>query len=57
MSSQAAFAPMANSPDVQEEMATFEEYEASLINRSSDKMSRKRLMYDSLSRRNSRKLT
>ena len=57
MSSQAAFAPMASSPDVQEEMATFEEYDASLTDRSSDKMSRKRLIYDSVSRRQSRKLS
>jgi Ca-activated chloride channel homolog len=57
MSSRAAFAPMASSPDVQEEMATFDEYDASLTDRSSDKMSRKRLIYDSVSRRQSRKLS
>jgi hypothetical protein len=38
-------------------MATFEEYDASLTDRSSDKMSRKRLIYDSVSRRQSRKLS
>jgi Ca-activated chloride channel family protein len=57
MSSHVAFAPMASSEDVQEEMALFVEYEDSLADRSSDKMSRKRLMYDSVSRRNSRKLS
>lgn len=55
--SQAAFAPMASSADVQDEMATFEEYNQALADRASDKMSRKRLIYDSLSRRNSRKLS
>jgi Ca-activated chloride channel homolog len=57
MSSRAAFAPMASSPDVKEEMALLEEYDESLTDRSSDKMSRKRLMYDSVSRRQSRKLS
>lgn len=57
LSSQAAFAPMASSPDVQEEMATFAEYDQSLTDRASDKMSRKRLIYDSLLRRQSRKLS
>jgi Ca-activated chloride channel family protein len=57
VSSQMAFAPMASSADVQAEMATFEEYDESLTDRSSDKMSRKRLLYDSMSRRQSRKLS
>ena len=57
IASAAAFAPMASSADVQEEMATFDEYAQSLTDRSSDKMSRKRLVYDSLSRRQSRKLS
>lgn len=57
VSSAVAFAPMENSRDVQEEMAAFYEYDESLTDRSSDKMSRKRLMYDSVSRRNSRKLS
>jgi Ca-activated chloride channel family protein len=57
VSSQAAFAPMAGSADVQEEMARLAEYDDSLTDRSSDKMSRKRLMYDSVSRRQSRKLS
>jgi Ca-activated chloride channel homolog len=55
--SHVAFAPMAASPDVQEEMAAFYEYDDTLSDRSSDKMSRKRLLYDSVSRRNSRKLS
>jgi Ca-activated chloride channel family protein len=57
VASKAVFAPMASSPDVQDEMARLEEYDESLSNRSSDKMSRKRLMYDSVSRRQSRKLS
>lgn len=57
LASAAAFAPMASSADVQEEMATFDEYAQSLSDRSSDKMSRKRLIYDSLLRRQSRKLS
>ena len=57
LSSQAAFAPMRECADVQAEMATFEEYDQSLTDRSSDKMSRKRLLYDSVSRRQSRKLS
>jgi Ca-activated chloride channel family protein len=57
MSSQVAFAPMSDSPDVQEELSLLEDYHTSLTDRSSDKMSRKRLIYDSLSRRRSRKLS
>jgi Ca-activated chloride channel family protein len=57
ISSQVAFAPMASSADVQDEMRVFEEYDESLSERSSDKMSRKRLLYDSVSRRQSRKLS
>jgi Ca-activated chloride channel family protein len=56
-SSAQAFAPMASSLDVQEEMLRLAEYEGSLGDRSSDKMSRKRLMYDSVSRRRSQKLS
>jgi Ca-activated chloride channel family protein len=55
--SHVAFAPMRSSGDVQAELATFEEYDESLTDRSSDKMSRKRLLYDLISRRNSRKLS
>lgn len=55
--SEMAFAPMESSWDVQAEMASFEEYDNTLTDRSSDKMSRKRLLYDSVSRRNSRKLS
>jgi hypothetical protein len=55
--SQAAFAPMASSPDVQDEMSAFEEYNQNLADRSSDKMSRKRMIYDAISRRTSRKLS
>jgi|ERR1044071_416326 Ca-activated chloride channel family protein len=54
--SHVAFAPMADSGDVRAEMAAFEEYHETLSERSSDKMSRKRLLYDLISRRNSRKL-
>jgi Ca-activated chloride channel family protein len=57
MASHVAFAPMASSGDVQAEMASFEEYHTTLADRSSDKMSRKRLLYDSVARRNSRKLS
>lgn len=54
--SHVAFAPMADSGDVQEELSSFEEYYENLNERSSDKMSRKRMLYDLISRRNSRKL-
>lgn len=57
VSSQAAFAPMSDSRDVQAEMSSFDEYHRTLSDRSSDKMSRKRLLYDLISRRNSRKLS
>jgi Ca-activated chloride channel family protein len=57
LASHAAFAPMKSSLDVQQEMAAFDEYDESLTDRSSDKMSRKRLIYDSLLRRSSRKLS
>lgn len=57
MSSRAAFAPMAEEADVQDEMRVFAEYDNSLSDRSSDKMSRKRLMYDLISRRRSKKLS
>lgn len=56
-SSAAAFAPMKSAPEVQEEMNLFAEYDDSLNNRSSDKMSRKRLLYDLVSRRRSQKLS
>jgi Ca-activated chloride channel family protein len=55
--SEAAFAPMAASPDVQDEMRVFDEYHDTLSDRSADKMTRKRLIYDSVSRRRSRNLT
>jgi Ca-activated chloride channel family protein len=55
--SEQSFAPMAGSSDVREEMDMLLEYESSLGDRSSDKMSRKRLMYDSVSRRRSQKLS
>ncbi len=54
--SHVAFAPMADSGDVQAELSSFEEYYENLNERSSDKMSRKRMLYDLISRRNSRKL-
>ncbi len=54
--SHVAFAPMADSGDVREEMSSFQEYYENLNERSSDKMSRKRMLYDLISRRNSRKL-
>jgi Ca-activated chloride channel homolog len=57
LASEVAFAPMAHSGDVQAEMSSFEEYDESLTDRSSDKMSRKRLIYDSIARRTSRKLS
>jgi Ca-activated chloride channel family protein len=52
-----AFAPMAACADVKDEMRVFEEYDQALSDRSSDKMSRKRLMYDLISRRRSKKLS
>ncbi len=55
--SHVAFAPMADSGDVQAELSSFEEYYENLNERSSDKMSRKRMLYDLISRRNSRKLS
>ncbi|HKR01470.1 MAG TPA: VWA domain-containing protein [Pyrinomonadaceae bacterium] len=57
MSSEASFSPMRESADVQDEMRVFEEYHQTLTDRSSDKMSRKRLIYDALSRRRSKKLS
>jgi Ca-activated chloride channel family protein len=56
-SSAQAFAPMASSPVVREEMDLLYDYENSLGDRSSDKMSRKRLKYDAESRRRSQKLS
>ncbi len=56
-SSRAAFAPMQSAPEVQEEMNRFAEYDDSLNSRASDKMSRKRLLYDLVSRRRSQKLS
>ncbi|HWS99895.1 MAG TPA: VWA domain-containing protein [Pyrinomonadaceae bacterium] len=56
-SSRAAFAPMQSAPEVKEEMNLLAEYDDSLNNRSSDKMSRKRLLYDLVSRRRSQKLS
>lgn len=52
-----ACAAMPASAQVQEELELFEEYDRSLSERSSDKMSRKRLMYDQISRRRSQKLS
>jgi Ca-activated chloride channel family protein len=57
IASHVAFAPMASSEDVAAELASLEEYHTTLADRSSDKMSRKRLIYDTLARRNSRKLS
>jgi hypothetical protein len=56
-SSHAAFAAMPASAETQEEMNLFAEYDSSLGDRSSDKMSRKRLLYDLASRRRSQKLS
>jgi hypothetical protein len=55
--SHVAFAPMASSGDVRAEMEAFEEYHNTLSDRSSDKMSRKRLLYDSVARRSTKKLS
>ncbi|HKQ52189.1 MAG TPA: VWA domain-containing protein [Pyrinomonadaceae bacterium] len=55
--SRAVFAAMPSSPEAQEEMNRFAEYDDSLSDRSSDKMSRKRLLYDLVSRRRSQKLS
>jgi Ca-activated chloride channel family protein len=55
LASELSFAPMASSADVREEMDMLREYDESLTDRSSDKMSRKRLLYDSISRRRSQK--
>jgi Ca-activated chloride channel family protein len=57
LATETAFAPMPSSADMRDELRVFEEYERSLTDRSSDKMSRKRLVYDSHSRRQSRKLS
>ncbi|HUQ33723.1 MAG TPA: VWA domain-containing protein [Pyrinomonadaceae bacterium] len=57
LATEAAYAPMPRSADMQDELRVFEEYERSLTDRSSDKMSRKRLVYDSHSRRQSKKLS
>lgn len=57
MSSHAAFAAMPASRETQEELDRFAEYDDSLGDRSSDKMSRKRLLYDLVSRRRSQKLS
>jgi hypothetical protein len=56
-SSRAAFAAMPSSHETLEEMKRFAEYDDSLNDRSSDKMSRKRLLYDLVSRRRSQKLS
>lgn len=55
LTSDRAFAPMARSADIDEEMNLLAEYDASLTDRASDKMSRKRLLYDLISRRRSQK--
>jgi Ca-activated chloride channel family protein len=55
--SRAVFAAMPASREAQEEMGRFAEYDDSLGDRSSDKMSRKRLLYDLVSRRRSQKLS
>ncbi|HYG81166.1 MAG TPA: VWA domain-containing protein [Pyrinomonadaceae bacterium] len=55
--SRAVFAAMPSSCETREEMNRFAEYDDSLNNRSSDKMSRKRLLYDLVSRRRSQKLS
>ena len=57
VASRAAFAAMPSSAEAQEEMNLFAEYDDSLSSRSSDKMSRKRLLYDLVSRRRSQKLS
>jgi Ca-activated chloride channel homolog len=56
-SSAAVFAAMPASSETREEMSRFAEYDDSLGDRSSDKLSRKRLLYDLVSRRRSQKLS
>lgn len=51
------FAAMPQSSEVREELNLIDEYDESLADRSADKMSRKRLLYDLVSRRQSRKLS
>jgi Ca-activated chloride channel family protein len=55
--SMVAFAPMARQADVQQEMSLLQEYDAEMLDSSSAKMNRKRLMYDMFSRRRSQKLS
>lgn len=52
-----AFAPMASSADVREEMSLLAEYEGEIAKPEAAKMNRKRLMYDMFSRRRSQKLS
>ncbi|HEY0407387.1 MAG TPA: VWA domain-containing protein [Pyrinomonadaceae bacterium] len=52
-----AFAPMASSADVQQEMSLLAEYGDELAKPASAKINRKRLMYDMFSRRRSQKLS
>lgn len=52
-----AFAPIEASPDVQEEMSLLREYDEEMLDPSTAKMNRKRLMYDMFSRRRSQKLS
>jgi Ca-activated chloride channel family protein len=57
MASMVAFAPMAASADVREEMDLLAEYDEVIEQPTSAKMTRKRLMYDMFSRRRSQKLS
>jgi Ca-activated chloride channel family protein len=57
VASMQAFAPMAQSAEVQEEMRVMDEYHSSLSNRGEDKMSRKRMLYDLVARRQTKKLS
>lgn len=52
-----AFAPMAASPEVRQEMDLLLEYESNMLKPESAKMNRKRLLYDMISRRRSQKLS
>jgi Ca-activated chloride channel family protein len=52
-----AFAPMASSADVREEMNLLAEYDGEVVRPEAAKITRKRLMYDMFSRRRSQKLS
>lgn len=56
-SSRVAFAPMAQQADVMEEMNLLNEYHSEIGDAGSAKMTRKRLLYDALARRSSKKLS